>query len=56
MSQDDVNFPIIPTGDSQEAGDAIRLAQNLIRKMDRESMKKLEQVSADTKKSEQGVA
>ena len=55
MSQDDVDFPIPPTTDSEETGDVTQLAQNLIRKMDEDSRKKLDQVSAESK-SERGVA
>jgi hypothetical protein len=55
MSQDDVKFPIPPTAaNSQES--ALKLAQDLIRKLDEESSKKLEQVSAEDKLHDQGAA
>ena len=55
MSQDDVKFPIPPTAaNSQES--ALKLAQDLIRKLDEESSEKLEQVSAEDKLHDQGAA
>lgn len=54
MSQEDVKLPVPPTAASEE--DALTLAQDLIRKMDEESRKKLEQVTAEDKTQERGAA
>lgn len=48
MSQNDVKLPIPPTAVNSE-DNALKLAQELIRKMDEESRKKLEQVSTEEK-------
>lgn len=48
MSQNDVKLPIPPTAADSE-DNALKLAQELIRKMDEESRKKLEQVSTEEK-------
>jgi len=57
MSQDDVNSPL-PSGaaESQDAGDALRRAEALIRKLDEESRKKLEQVTVADKTNKSGAA
>lgn len=55
MSQDDAKFSI-PTGAANSQENAQKLAQDLIRKMDEESSKKLDRVSAEDKLHDQGAA
>ena len=53
----DAYLPIpSPGSDSEDSRDAVRLAQDLIRKLDEDSRRKLDQVSAFEKTSERGAA
>ena len=58
MSNPDVNPPVlvIKEGVTEPPENALTLAQELIRKLDEESNKKLEQVSAEEKAAEPGAA
>ncbi len=54
MSQDDEKLHNPPPDASEQ--NTLTLAQNLIRKMDEDSRRKLDQVSAQDKTQEQGAA
>ena len=54
MSQDDEKLHNAPADASEQ--NTLTLAQDLIRKMDEESRRKLDQVSAEDKTQKQGAA
>lgn len=58
MSKNAVNppVPLVADGAAEPAENALTLAQELIRKLDEESKKRLEQISAEEKSAEQGAA
>lgn len=58
MSKRDVNPPVpwVVDGAAEKSENALTLAQALIRKLDEESKKRLEQISAEEKTAEQGAA
>jgi hypothetical protein len=58
MSKADVNpsIPLVVDGAADQAEDALTLAQQVIRKMDEESSRKMEHITAEEKAAERGAA
>jgi hypothetical protein len=56
MSHDPIEQPEAPDSPTQQGEGVLKLAQELIRKMDEESNKKLEGISAEEKAAEKGAA